>query len=229
MDATIDLVSQDAHQAPGVSGRIKTWQIFLVVAAVQILVTWILNEQVMTREVYQNLLADQVGAARADDVFDFTRRLNLWGYVLAPVVLGLRLGVVALFVQLVLLLGMAEVRYRHVFRAALLAFTAVLYGDAIRIGLLWLEDPAQITQQVLSLTPLALSNFMDPQAHRASTYALANMVSAFDVAWWLIFAETLRHPARISRVAALSAVAAVGVLATLFQWGVMTYLAAMSR
>lgn len=225
MDAAIEFMPTDSGSAPTMERRLRTWHIFLAVAAGQVIVTWFLNEQVLTREVYHNLLNSQVDATRVDEYFDLTRRFNLWGYFLTPLLLLARIGFVALLVQLVLLLGVIEVPFKHVFRASLIAFTAVLYLSAIRAGWLALQDPADITQRLLSLTPLALSNFMDGSAYATPLHGLANMVSLFDLAWCVLFAEALWHSAPIRKGVALATVAGVWLVSTLFKWGLLTYLA----
>src|SRR5881396_2876097 len=75
---------------------LRSWQLLALVIALNLIVLWFSNEYVLTRETYQRLLSDRLEASRVDEYFDFARRLRIWGYVLTPLVVVVRVGFMAL-------------------------------------------------------------------------------------------------------------------------------------
>jgi len=107
---------------------LRSWQLLALVIALNLIVLWFSNEYVLTRETYQRLLSDRLEASRVDEYFDFARRLRIWGYVLTPLVVVVRVGFMALALQLALLLLLIEVPIGRLFRLALWAALALLAG-----------------------------------------------------------------------------------------------------
>lgn len=165
LSSQVALSSSPAAPAPS----LKTWQLFVLVTAASLLLSWVMNEFVMTREVYHTVMGEQLDARRIDEYLDLSRRYAIWGYLATPLVLLVRIGFVALLLQTTLLVTLAEVRFMDLFRAGTTAFSAMLYGTAIHTGwLLWLGE-AEITKTTLSIRPGALSNFMGSHRSRRSS------------------------------------------------------------
>ena len=76
--------------APPARSALRPWQLLALVVALNLIVLWFSNEYVLTRETYQRLLSDRLEASRVDEYFEFARRLRIWGYVLTPLVVVVR-------------------------------------------------------------------------------------------------------------------------------------------
>jgi hypothetical protein len=230
----MELVTQEAPRlAPSVPtsaapGRpaLRTWHMFAAAVVLTAALMWINQNWVMTRDVYHNLLSDQMEAGRIDEYFDVLHQSARWGYVSLPLVVALRVGLVAALLQLFCLFFLAEAPIAKLFRAALWAYPALLYGVAVRLLVLARTAPEEITRDALSVTPGSLTALF-PRLGEPGTplYAGLSLVSFWEVLWCAALFLALRRVAGVrgwwTRAAA---VGGVWTLLALFQWGITVYL-----
>lgn len=205
--------------------RPRTWHLFVALAAVQLALSLFLNHRVLTPELYQSVMADQAPSAQIDEFIVLTQKWQLWSYVLSPVVLALRVSVVALLVQLVLLLFPVEVPFGRVFRAALIAYSALLIGIAFHTYWLSSLPTSEINAATLELVPGSLATLLPELARERPAFAyLLNVVTLFDIAWCVFFALALEGERSLRFVPALSAVLVVWLMTVACKWGIAAYL-----
>jgi hypothetical protein len=202
--------------------------LFVAASLATILVGWITNEHVLTRSVYHQLLDARLDASRVDAQFDFMRQLAVWGYLSAPVILALRLVIVAMTAQLMLLL-FRDVPLRVVFRAACWAYLPLCAALAARALYLYLLPIDQINQGSLQIVPSSLASvLMYSEDYKSPIYALLNLFNVFEVAWCIVFYHALRRDDRVTARAALSATAGTWSLLATLQWAFSAYFASLS-
>ena len=204
---------------------LRPWQLLGLVIALNLIVLWFSNEYVLTRETYQRLLSDRLEASRVDEYFDFARRLRIWGYVLTPPVVVVRVGFMALALQLALLLLLIEVPIGRLFRLALWAFLALLAGTAVRDAFLATLDPADLSLARLSLAPASLASVtMDLEDFRAPLYGLLSFVNPFELAWCAIMVAGIADGKKVKLVTAAGVVVIVWMTVTVLAWGLQSVL-----
>jgi len=204
---------------------LRSWQLLALVIALNLIVLWFSNEYVLTRETYQRLLSDRLEASRVDEYFDFARRLRIWGYVLTPLVVVVRVGFMALALQLALLLLLIEVPIGRLFRLALWAALALLAGTAVREAFLAALDPATLSLARLSVVPASLASVtMDLEDFRAPLYGLLSFVNPFELAWCAIMAAGIADGKKLKPVTAASVVVSVWMTVTILTWGLLSFL-----
>src|SRR5258705_1728592 len=135
---------------------LRPWQLLALVMALNLIVIWFFNEYVLTPETFQPLLSDRLEASRVDEYFEFARRLRIWGYVVTPLVVVVRVGFMALALQLALLLLLIEGPIGRLFRLALSASLALLAGTAVREDLVARLDTATLSLGSLHVVPGSL-------------------------------------------------------------------------
>jgi len=215
-----------AHAPP--SARYNTLWLLVGVAALSVAIGWFTNEHVITRDVYHRVLDARLDASRVDAQFDFVQQVAVWGYLATPIVLMLRLVVVAMTVQLFLLLG-ADVPFRVVFRAACWASLAMCAATAARTAYLFLLPADAITPASLQVVPSSLASLvMYPQDYKQPLYSLLNLVNVFEIAWCVILYQALRNGSRVTARSAALATAGTWALLSTLQWAFTAYLAAAS-
>jgi hypothetical protein len=205
-------------------------RLFAIVALVTVAVAWFTNEYVLTRAVYHRMLDAKLEASRVDAQFDFMQQVSMWGYLVAPVFLLLRLAIVAMTAQLFLLLA-EDVPFRVVFRAACWASLAVCAASAARAGYLYLLPTDAITAASMQVVPSSLASLvMYPEDYRSPVYALLNLANVFEAAWCVILYHALRSGGggRVGARPALVATAGTWTLLSMLQWAFSAYLAAAS-
>jgi hypothetical protein len=213
---------------PAPRHSLGTLWLLAAVAAITVVLGWVTNEYVLTRDVYHQMLDARLDADRVDAHFDFVRQVQIWGYLATPVVVALRLLVVAMTVQLFLLLS-ADVPFRVVVRAACWAYVAVCAGVATRTVWLLLLPTADISAATMHVMPGSLASVvMFPQDYQNPLYSLLSLVNVFEVAWCGLMYLTLRADDRVPAGPAVVATAGTWTLLSTLQWAFTAYLAAAS-
>lgn len=221
------LLAAPVPAAPPAAGpRIRTWHLFAALVVLSGVLMWVNKEFVMTREVYHNLLGEKLDAARIDENFDMLRQSARWGYLALPLLVWVRVALVAMLLQLFFLLFLVEVPVGKVFRAALWAYPALLYGTAVRLFLLVRTDASAIDQETLSFMPGSLAAFFPGLAEAGTaSYSLLSLVSVWELLWCAVLFFALRKGSpRIGKLTAGMAVAGVWTLVAFFQWGIALYI-----
>jgi hypothetical protein len=182
--------------APPVRAR----ELFLLLCAAMIAVAFYSNEVVMTREVFHSVLGGQLDSARIDVQYDLMRRWSILGYVLAPLLLALEMGTLALTTQLCVLLAGADVSLAKLFRLALLAHFPLVAESAVRTFWLGSLPASAVTMGTLNMVPWSLANaVLEPSSAHTAGYAFASAVNPGEAAWGVIMAEGIVRSSGLSR------------------------------
>lgn len=199
---------------------LATWQLFAAALVATAAAAWVNNEFVMTREVFHNLLGGQMEAARVDDAFRTMQRGAGWSYALLPVVLALRLAMVALLLQMMLLITGAEAPFRRLFRAALWAYPALLWASAVRLAVLVRTPAAEIDQAALAAVPGSVAAYRpDLAAPGTPLHALLALLTQWEVVWMVLLYLAVRAALpRAGRAALIGAVGGTWAIIVFFQW-----------
>lgn len=214
---------------PDAQPVLRTWHLFLALALAAMLLSWLNNELVMTREVYHTLLGKQLDRDRIDAHFDLMQQMSKWGYLAIPLVLWLRIALVALTVQMVGLLGMVEIPFRSLFRAACWALTGLLYGIALRLIWLTRQGAEAITERTLAMTPGSVAAFvLDADQAGSLTYILLSMLNVGELVWAGILVFCLVRTGRTGWAGATAVTLAAWTLLAFLQGGVAAYLVGVS-
>jgi len=163
-------------------------KIFLALLVINILLSWIFQEFIMTRDVYHTLLSDKLESYRIDQQLDIMSRFKIWGYLLLPLVLWLKLTCVSLLLQMPLLLKFIEVPFRKIFRVVMIASIAVVLMNMVYIIKLYNLPVEGISNNLLKVQPLSLSSLLDISAYPDSALAILSTFNLFEAGWlFLIF------------------------------------------
>jgi hypothetical protein len=224
--------SHDALPAAGVelppgARRVSTRALFLAVAATSVGIAWYFSTYVMTRELYHNLLGAQVEASRIDQFFDLLQRRSVWSHLAVPLLVFVRVGMVALIAQLVFLLLGIERPLSPLFRAALWAFLAPLIESASRAVALARMAPAEIDAYVLTVNPGSLAYWLVSDAERGALAIVLTPFTLTEAGWLLIFGVTLGSAASVSPRMSAAVAAAVWLLIAFFQVTLALYFSAL--
>lgn len=183
----------------------RTRELFAMACVLIAALAYYNNEVVLTREVFYSLLSGQLDASRIDVQYDLTRKWAVVGYVFAPVLLALQVGLVAFVSQLVLLLLGADVSLKALFRLALIARLPIIVASGAR--LVWLSSlpSSSITKETLNVIPWSLASLVYGQANAgAPAYALLTSANPAELAWVLLMGHGLTRLASMRLGRALS-------------------------
>ncbi len=204
--------------------QLKTWQLFMLLLLSVCTNIWIVQNHIMTQEVYHHLLSGQLEVSRIDDYFHFLRKISGWSYFLAPLILLIRIAFVALLIQFPLVFRFIDIPLRTIFR--IVAFAALPLLIMTFLKNLWLVrlPASHISEQALAFMPLSLTNFIDYASFSKTNYGLLSNFNLFEVVWCIVIAEGLHSTKKMTRLDAFLMVLVIWTLILLFQWGFLLYM-----
>lgn len=162
---------------------LKTWQIFIIFLVVNIILSWLFQEYVMTREVYHSLLSDRLEAYRIDKQFELMNRFQVWGYLLSPIILWLKFTLVALLLQLPLMLKFIEIPFKQIFRVVMIASIAGMMMSATHFSQLLSLPVEEINKSVLKVMPCSLSGLVEISQYPESVITVLSTFNIFESCW----------------------------------------------
>lgn len=221
----VSYAAVSVHTSPAPTRRTGLWLI-LALMIVTTATGWFINERIITRDVFHQLLDAQLDTNRVDSQFDLLRQIQVWGYLATPLILLVRLTAVAFTVQLFLLLT-REVPFRKVFLATAWAQAAVCAAGIERALYLVLLPSGDISRATLWVTPGSLASLLlYPEDIQRPLYAMLSLVSVFELAWCAILVLALRRVRGVSGAAALGATVCTWTLLAALQLAITSYFAA---
>ncbi len=220
-DGSDDLRAPDADAST--APRLLTWQLVVLMAGLQVASVAYMNRIVIGDDLFPALL----GAGSAG--VEAARRWERLTYLLAPVGVVVRAGLVSLIVQLALLPWIRNPPIGRIFRAALWAHFALLAGSIVQTHWLAGLPPAALLQGLPQELPGSLAGLLRLGSDvPGAVYLLATQVSVFDLAWAGIFILALENGPGLPLRAALVSVGTVWLALTLAKWVFFLYLGGMA-
>jgi hypothetical protein len=183
----------------------STWVLFFAICVVWFAISLYSNERVLAPDVMAGVVRRANGVQISASQLDQLQRQGRWAYVLLPMLLAVRIGVVALVLQLASMLLTHALPYRNAYRASLWGFGATAYGTLVRLIRLDLLPPDALTQAELALVPDSLAAVL-PGANEAVPFVSASLgvLSLHDLFWVLIVTVALTTTPRLHHRQALA-------------------------
>jgi len=211
---------------PLASRRLPNWHIFAALSGATIAVAFFTNRVILTDDVYRAFLPEATGdVVEVETLLRTARRLELLGYLAAPLLLLGRITLHALLVQLVMLLQGVQAPLSRVFRSAMFAWTAVWMGTALQAGWLASLPGGAVTPALAGQMPGTLTTLF-PSLHELGwpLSLLFEEITVFHLGWVALFSLALEDEGRIPPRVALVAVVTVWAATTLARWAALLYL-----
>ncbi len=207
--------------------QLKGWHLFLLLVACEALLTWFYQSQILTREVYHTLLQAQLDAQRIDALFDLLQRMSLWGFAAIPLIIGLRIMLVASLLQLPLVLRFIDIPFRQLFRIVAAASLLFILLEGVRLLRLSGIPAEQLTQADLNWMPLALTSLLQLEMATASVQGFFSHFNLFEIGWLALLYIGLSQTGQLRKRDAGLVVLVMWTVVVLFQWGLTLYMERM--
>ena len=177
---------------------VKTIYVFGLLTVLSTMLVWANNEFVMTKDIFRALAGHSQNLVQVDMQYETVRQMNTWGYVFAPVQTAVRIGFVAVIVQMTCLLGGKEIPFGKIFRISAVAFGATLFGSLLQVFWVVRQPVAAITQASLGIVPDSLAAWLGTTSTDPSfLYLLLSRVSITSLLWMLLLYWGLRETSRM--------------------------------
>lgn len=210
-----------ATDAAARAQRVKTWHLFVGLAAAMLAGNWYFREFVMTREVQALLFADSMDATALERRWQFYQRAALWSYVFTPVALWVQVAFVALTAQLGLLLWRIDVPFSRSFRATLIAQVVPVAQALAMVVRQTRLARSEISPATFYEEPGGVAGLLPPSW--AGAAPVLEAITLFDLAWYAVLFLTFWKIAGVGRRAAGLVVLGMGVVFNFFEWAITAY------
>ncbi len=199
---------------------LRTRYLFSCLVLVSLVLAWANNEFVMTREVFYAIAGNPQNTVQTDAQYGIVQSMNAWGYAMAPIQTAIRVGFVALIIQMVCLLGSVEITFGKLFRVSAVAFGATLFGSFLQI--LWVvrQPVTSITRATVGIVPDSLTAWFGAASVSPSLLHLAlNRVSITSLLWILLIYWGLRETKRFNIAGAAMVTTATWIITSALHVG----------
>jgi hypothetical protein len=195
------------------SAHIRTVYLFAALTIVSLALVWANGQFVMTKEVLLAMAGNPHNTFQVDMQYETVQRMSAWGYAMAPLQTACRIGLVALIVQMVCLLGGVEIPYRKIFRISAVAFGATLFGSLLQIFWIARQPTTAISQASLGIVPDSLAAWFNVLNEAPPfVYLMLSRASITSLLWMLLLYWGLCETKRLRATGAAAATAATWVI-----------------
>ena len=199
--------------------------LFALLAVASIGLAWVNNEFVITKEVFRTLAGNPGNSAQADAQYEAVQSIRIWGYVMAPLQTAFRIGLIAMVVQVVCLIGGVEIKFATLFRIASVAFGAVLFGSVLQI--LWIVKlPATAnTRAALGIVPDSVAAWVGLASDTPTfLYLVLSRVSFTSLLWMLLVYWGLSETKKLRPGGAATVTTATWLIVSTLQVGTTLFM-----
>jgi len=206
----------------------ETWQMFLIITVISILISFAFQKVIMTREVFYNLYGNQMEEYRIDDYISMMQKFQIWGYIATPLIIWLRIAFVAFLIQLPFMLKYVEIPFKDIFRIVTIAYFVLLASDLIRFLYLYYQPAGQITLNSLTFIPLALTNLLNKNNYSEVAYSFLSKINLFELGWCVVVYLGLVKTKKFENVDYVLIVFCVWVGIAAFAYGLTLFVGTLS-
>jgi len=178
----------------------ETWQLFLLITAITMLVYFAFQKFIMTQEVYYSLYGSQLEEHRINDIISLTQKFQLWGLLATPILIWLRIAFVAFLVQLPFMIKFIEVPFKEIFRIITIALFLLLLSVVIRFYYLYFQPIENITSDLLTFTPLAITNLLDKNNYSDLVFSFLSKINLFELLWGVVIYIGLLKTKKLEKI-----------------------------
>lgn len=209
--------------APSRNTIVHTWQLYCLVIVLNWMLILLFEKMVLTRDFYYSILSTKMELSRIDELTEFVRRFTIINVMFIPFIVFLKIAFVTSLLQLPFLTMNIDVSYYKIFRGVTIA--NFIYIVAGLLKCLWMHylPPESITNEILSMNLLAITNLIDGQLYSAASYSLLNTINIFEAVWIIYVVYYLRKHGGIPLVDACIDTVSIWVGLLFAQYGVLYY------
>ena len=179
---------------------INNWQLYVIITIISLVISYATQKFIMTQELYYYLFSGQMEEYRIDDFVNLVREYQIWGYLAIPLLVWLRITIVAFLIQLPFMLKFVEIPFKYFFRIIAIAYFVLLSADIIRFFVLYYQPFDQITINALNSIPFSLTAFIDKESYSQLIMASLNHINLFEFIWCIIVYYGLAKIVKIDKM-----------------------------
>ena len=202
----------------------NNWFIFALLVTITGFNGFIYKTNVMTRDVYFNLMSDRMETERIAEYFNVISVMSIWSYLLLPLFLLVRYTFLALLLQVPFVIRYIEVKFSSLLKIVMLASFCLVAGDILKTVRLLGMPSNQISPFELALVPLSLLSLLSEQSLTSDVTTVLSQFNLFEFGWISFTTIGLSRLSGIAKLDSAIIVTTIWMLILLFQWLLITYI-----
>lgn len=204
--------------------KIKTWHLFLFIVFVEMIIYYITDNYVMTREFYEKLLGDRLTLDMINTQFELAKKFRGFGYLFIPIVTLIKITLFALLLQFPLLLKFIEIPFSKLFRICSFAILPFIFLQIITTWRSTTIPISELSQQALSVIPFSINSILDPMDYSKSVFQFLGFFHIFWIFWGMILFFGLTKTEKIEKLDGILYTTVVFMVLVVFNFGITSYI-----
>ena len=166
------------------------FELFFVITIISIVITFSLNYLFLSDGLYYQSFGEKIATDRIAKIIEQSQKWQWLGYLFVPIAILTRVGFTATCIYIGLFVANLKVRFRELFKVALLAdFVFVMAGLVKLVILIFFKEVNTLGD--LQFQPLSLMELFDRKSVDVLFIYPLSIISAFELIYWLTLAWLL--------------------------------------
>ena len=171
----------------------KNTYLYSTLALVTIIITFVVNNSLITIDTYYNTFQAQLESSRIDEIFDFQLKYNWIGYILIPFWILLKNTIVAVCLIIGLHLNDLKLRFEKIFTVVLTADFVFLLPQLIKLWWFLVFKTDFTLLEFNQFYPLSALNLFKIENLSALLIYPFQTFSVFEILYWLLLAGGIKQ------------------------------------
>ena len=170
--------------------KADTRVIFISASLLYILISVIINEFIISSELYYNTYADRLSIDRINKLIHLKDKWEWTGYILIPLLLFIKLLIITLSIEIGVILLDYKVGFNQIFRVVLIAELVLIIANIVRNTALFFLD-FDTFDEIYNFYPLSVLNLLN--ADRVNTWLVypLKLANIFTVIYFIVLTKGL--------------------------------------
>ena len=175
--------------------------IFIFASLLYILISFFINEFIISGELYYNTYADQLSIDRINSLIYLIDKWEWAGYVLIPVLLFIKLLLISLSIEIGVILLDYKASFSQIFRVVLITELVLIIANIVRNTALFFLD-FNTLDEIYNYYPLSVLNLINTKSVNTWLVYPLKLANVFTIIYFIVLTNGLSvilgmKPARV--------------------------------
>lgn len=204
--------------------ELSNWHIYVLMILLNIFLAFVMNNYFLSREVIIRLYSQYNDISSINIYLLTMKKYSFLGYALIPIIILIRIVLVALIAQLFFMLRLKEISFNKLFRIVLIGYGIIVFSSFIQLIILFLTPTETLSLESLAMAPLSLSHLVSTENMDKVYNGFLNQINVFEILWIITIAVGLKSISGIKSNTASIVAISIWFMIFLFKAGVNLYL-----
>jgi hypothetical protein len=164
--------------------------IFILLSLLYVVISIIINEFIISVELYYNTYSDQLNIDRINTLIRLKEKWEWPGYVFIPLILVVKLLLITLSIEIGAIILDYKIRFNEIFRVVLIAEMVMIISQVIRTISLFFMD-FKTLDDIHNFYPLSILNLLNAEDYDAWLIYPLKLANVFTAVYFIVMAYGL--------------------------------------